>query len=249
MSFLYRPTPVVVIGGGAFSSHRTLSRFPGAVMHGIPAGGSVLGKAGPAGGVSRGRAVDTRRQPWILSGGTMGEFVPNGLGQDDGSLPSDFFSGAGASPVIPDSTGGTFLPTDFTGPVAPGEVYTPPAPDLGLPSFSPGTYAPISVSSAAPAPPPAGAGPTGTGIPGTQALNVAQQGVSLFQKIFGVTKPVTPGYTALPGYGGSAVAPGSSFFSQSTIAPAIGSNGMVLGIAVVALLVLGGSGYAAGRSR
>lgn len=246
MSFLYRPTPVVVIGGGAFSSHRTLSRFPGAVMNGIPAGGSVLGKAGPGGGVSRGRVVDTRRQPWILSGGTMGEFVPNGLGQDDGSTPADFFSGAGASPIIPDSSG-TLLPTDFSGPVAPGEVYTPPAPDLGLPSFSPGTYAPIPVAAAPPAAPPAGAGPTGTGIPGTQPLSVAQSAVSLFQKIFGVTKPATPAYTTLPGYGGVA-SPGTSWFSQSTVAPALGSNGMVAAIAVVALLVLGGGGFAAGRS-
>ena len=133
MSFLYRPTPVVVIGGGAFSSHRTLARFPGAVMNGIPAGGSVLGKAGPSGGVSRGRTVDTRRQPWILSGGTMGEFVPNGLGQSDGSGID--YSGAFASPTIPDSS--LAAPVDFVGPLAPGEVYTPPAPDLGLPSFSP----------------------------------------------------------------------------------------------------------------
>lgn len=216
-------------------------------MHGIPAGGSVLGKAGPGGGVSAGRRVDTRRQPWILRGGTMGEFVPNGLGQDDGSLPSDFFSGAYSPPVIPDSSG-TVLPTGFVGPAAPGEVYTPPAPDLGLPSFSPGTYAPIPISTAGPAPPPAGSGPTGTGIPGTQALNVAQQGVSLFQKIFGVTKPAAPaGYAALPGYGGAA-APGTSWFSQSTVAPALGSNGMIAAIAVAALLVLGGGGFAAGRS-
>jgi hypothetical protein len=245
MSFLYRPTPVVVIGGGAFSSHRTIGGHPGATMLGIPAGGSVLGKAGPSGGVSRGRRVDTRRQPWILSGGTMGEFVPNGLGQDDGSLPSDFFSGASASPDIPP-------PPDFfsgasASPNIPISTYTPPGPDLGLPSFSPGTYAPIPISSGPPAPS-AGAGPTGTGIPGTQALNVAQQGISFFQKIFGTTKPVTPGYAALPGYGGPPASSAPSWFSQKTIAPAVGSNGMVAAVAVVALLVLGGGGFAAGRS-
>jgi len=248
MSFLYRPTPVVVIGGGAFSSHRTLARFPGAVMNGIPLGASPLGKGAPTGGVSRGRRVDTRRQPWILSGGTMGEFVPNGLGQDDGSLPSDFFSGTYNSPVIPDST--TSVPSDAYGPLAPGEVYTPPAPDIGLPTFSPGTYAPIPIAVAPPAPPPAGAGPTGTGIPGTQALNTAQQGISFFQKIFGATKPVAPaGYAALPGYGGPPVASGTSWFSQRTVAPGLGSNGMVAGVAIVALLLLSGGSFAAGRSR
>lgn len=245
MSFLYRPTPVVVIGGGAFSSHRTLARFPGSVMNGIPLGSSPLGKGAPSGGVSHGRRVDTRQQPWILSGGTMGGFVPNGLGQDDGSLPSDFFSGASASPDIPIDT--TAVPSGAYGPLLPNETYTPPAPDLGLPSFSPGTVAPIPIAIAPPAPPPAGTGPTGTGIPGTQPLNVAQQGISLFQKIFGVTKPAAPaGYTALPGYGGVA-SPGTSWFSQRTVAPQLGSNGMVAAIAVVALLVLGGGGFAAGR--
>lgn len=259
MSFLYRPTPVVNLGNGRFSSRNVLNRLPGSVMQGIPAGASNLGAASPTGVTSRMRRVNTRMQPWIKSSGTMGSFIPNGLGQDDGS-GIDWSSAGDISPTIPS--------------------YTPPdlvPPDLGSPSFSPNVPASIPISSA-PAPPFALPSP-GTlqtsnapvsstltppptanfpQIPGTQptqpsaatqAASASGGIVNAIKSFFGSSSPtVPPGYKALPGYTGAPVTSPPSFFSQSTILPQVGSNGLVLGLGLAALLVLGGGGFAAGRS-
>ena len=254
MSYLYRPTPVVNLGNGAFASKNVMNGWPGATMRGIPAGSSRLGAGAPTGAVSSMRRVDTRRQPWLAASGTMGRFVPNGLG-DDASSAIDW-STAGDISALP--------APDFT------PSYVPP-PDLGTPAFLP--TAPALIPSYFPAPPslsdtamipasgiltpPAGAGPTGTGIPGTQPLNPAlmvSQGVGLVNTIkswFAPAAPAAPaGYKALPAYGGTpAAAP--SWVSQKTLplSQQLGSNGMVLAAAAVAVLVLGSGGFAAGRSR
>ena len=263
MSWLYRPTPVVVMGGGRYSSRKTLNRLPGSVMNGIPVSPSVLGGPTPSGAASRMRRVDTRFQPWIKTSGTMGSFIPNGLG-DDSSLPSDFFSGLDASPTIPDPSS-SGLPSDFfsgldSSPTIPNAGGALPidlsAPNIGT-SFNPNIPAPIATYSGpvAPPSPPAGAGPTGTGIPGTRPVNPpASQASGLMAAAAAVRNWLTPapkapsGYTALPGYGGApATYGGASWFSQRTIAPSIGSNGMVLGVAVVVLLVLAGGGVAVAK--
>jgi hypothetical protein len=192
----------------------------------------------------------------------MGSFIPNGLG-DDSSFD---FSGAdafGASSGIDFSGAGDISPSfDAPLPFSPGSFA---APDLGtgIPSDTGGLIGspnlPVNIGIGQPpaplAPPPvprAGAGATGTGIPGTQPLATATQGLSLLQKIFGAPTPAVTPYKALPGYGGTPVASAASWFSQSTVLPQIGSNGMVVGIAVgvvVLLAAIGGGGYAAGRSR
>jgi hypothetical protein len=252
LSYLFRPTPVVNVGNGAFSSKNVLRGWPGATMSGIPRGAAPLGGPTATGAASRMRRVDTRMQPWLKTSGTMGSFLPHGLGDDSTDFSGIDFSGAGdISPNF--DTPVPFLPSDI------------PAPDLGTGISSTdfgglvGPSLPANIGIAqppaplAPSPvPAAGAGATGTGIPGTQPLQTATQGLSLLQKIFGAPTPAVTPYKALPGYGGVPVASGASWFSQSTLAPTLGSNGMVAGIAVAAVLLLaaiGGGGYAAGRSR
>jgi hypothetical protein len=264
MSYLYRPTPVVNLGNGAFASKNVRSGWPGATMAGIPRGAAPLGGPSATGAAARMRRVDTRQQPWLKTSGTMGSFIPNGLGDDSS------FDFSGADAFGSDTTG-----FDFSGagdisplfdaplPFSPGSFA---APDLGtgIPSDTGGLIGspnlPVNIGIGQPpaplAPPPvpkAGAGATGTGIPGTQPIATATQGLSLLQKIFGApTTPAVTPYKALPGYGGVPVASGASWFSQSTLAPTIGSNGMVAGIAVgviVLIAAIGGGGYAAGKSR
>ncbi len=257
MSFLYRPTPVVNWGNGPYASSRVLSGWPGASMRGIPAGAGALGSGGPTGAVSRMRRVDTRMQPWLKSSGTMGSFIPNGLGQDDGS-GIDWSTAGNISPDVP-----VFTPPDLT------------PPDLGLPdSFSP-AFSPNLPALIAPSQPPlpasfftnpspiipapssdvpvapnfgpfAGAGPTGTGIPGTQPLNPASiisPAASIVSSIasFFPPKPAAPaGYRQLPGSGGSVAAASTSplaWFSKSTILQGTPNYLTLLGGTAALLLV------------
>lgn len=254
MSFLYRPTPVVRLGAGDFSSRSTLNRLPGTTMQGIPAGAGALGKAGPTGTVSRMRRVNTMAQPWIHASGTMHGFTPNGLGDlvDDGTdIGIDWTTYGDSYPVLPDAS-----TPDFS---------SIPAPDLGLPAYNP-TLPVLIAPSSGPLPPIAGAGPTGTGIPGTQPVNTTtvamQQAGGLLSAITNFFKPSVPaapaGYKSLPGYGTAVAAPGArstyvagsgaSWFTQSTIIPSIPNWGVVA-IGVIAVVALSGGGYAAGARR
>jgi hypothetical protein len=247
MSFLYRPTPVVNLGSGPFASTRVMSGWPGASMRGIPAGAGALGAGGPTGAVSRMRRVDTRMQPWLKTSGTMGSFLPYGLGQDDGS-GIDWSTAGDISPDIP-----VFTPPDLT------------PPDLGSPSFSPNLPALISPSqppmptvtpidtSMYSAPnaliPPSGAGPTGTGIPGTQPLNLqpsvpanalasaASSVANAVKNLFSPSTAVPAGYKQLPGYGGG-VAPAQP---SASVLPGV-SNTLLLGAGVLLLGALALSG-------
>lgn len=246
MSFLYRPTPVVILGNGAFASTRVLGGrtggCSGATMRGIPAGASRLGGPSPTGAASRMRRVNTSFQPWIKTSGTMGSFIPNGLGQDDGFDSSFDFSG-NIAPTLPD----VYPTSDF------------PAPDLGLPGFSPNVSAVIPVG-AGPLPPlnlqpsiysapttltpPAGAGPTGTGIPGTQPLNLVAPAISAGTgllntiKSFFTPKPaVATNYKQLPGYGGGAATP-----VQAQILPGVSNTILLFGVGAVVLIAVMGGG-------
>lgn len=241
-SFLYRPTPVVNLGNGMFASKNVMGWLPGATMRGIPAGASALGKAGPTGAVSRMRRVNTAMPPWIATSGTMGSFLPNGLGQDDGSGID--WSTIDVSPVSPVSAVPDLIP-----------------PDLGLPGFSPNL--PVSIGPATPPvapidwtsamnvrptlpvrtpPPPAGAGPTGIGIPGTQPLNPAMTAVSAGTGVLNAIKnffspaPAAPaGYKALPGYGGAPVA-------AASVIPGVSNTALAIGAALILVFAMSGSG-------
>jgi hypothetical protein len=256
MSWLYRPTPVVRLGNGRFSSWNTIPRLPGAQMQGIPAGASRLGAPAPTGAALRMRRVDTRRQPFIKTSGTMGSFMPwgmGGMGQDsgDGSLPSDFFSGATAAPVAP-----SVSPIDLSAPSfqpsVPVDIGIAEAPLPGLPSdfFSGANVNPLVPTATAQVPvapsfaspvAPAGAGPTGTGIPGTQPVSPVTTAVSATTSIlnsiksfFSPTPKATP-YTTLPGYSAGIVT------TPASVLPGV-SNTMLLvgGAAIVLLLAMSG---------
>jgi hypothetical protein len=253
MSFLYRPTPVVNFGRGQFASQAvSFKNAPGGVMHGVDLDANYK------------RVADALRRvpsgnPWITASGTMGEFVPNGLGGfglgDDTSdlVPPDFYGGVDMSPNIP-----AFTP-DIAAPDLGSPTFSPTAPVFSDPGIGVGPSIPFSL----PAPgslqttdsplsstlTPPGAGATGTGIPGTQPLNVAAlqaQANNPFSSIANAIgsifkpKPVVPaGYTALPGYGGVQTTPsfGAWFRQPSALLPATSNGTLILaGVAVVVLL-------------
>lgn len=250
-SWLYRPTPVVAWGRGPFASQNVLNGWTGGTMRGVVPGWNY------APGLGKAKAARTARQPWIKLSGTMGDFIPNGLGGAGlGDDSTDFYSGADASPVIPDSVpivpfaapdlNPTFSPTapDFSGGSIPSSFFagafagpsvpTPPA----FSAITPPTF-----------PPSAGAGPTGTGIPGTQPVSPAalvSSGTGLLNSIKNFFTPSAPknvpttNYANLPGYGGAK----PSFLAQSTILPGTPNSTVLLGgLAVVVLLgALGASG-------
>lgn len=223
-SYLYRPTPVVNLGNGAFAAPRSFS--PGSSMQ-----GAVLGwNYSP--GLGRARAAHTPREPYIRRSGTMGSFMPfgmGGLGQD-----------------------GTDVPIDTTSYV-PSTVLTPPTPDqvTTLPTdFLPSLPAPIPVDTSMYTPPnvlvpPAGAGPTGSGIPGTQSLanlqpSVPPSGIAAavssvtgaIKNLFAPSTPAVPaGYKQLPGYGGAVAAPAASVLPGISNTLLIGAV-LLLGVAV-----------------
>jgi hypothetical protein len=255
MSFLYRPTPVVNLGRGQFAARSMMGWSApggqlGGVMHGIDLDKSYKALS------DRLRRVPSGN-PWIQASGTMGEFIPNGLGGlgDNGDTvdPSsiDFYSGVDSSPNVPVFTPGVLAPDLGT------PTFSPTAPAFGGPSASPVLSVPFSLpapgslqTSSASLPstltPPSGAGPTGTGIPATQVLNPAglvapppslgTQVGNFFSSIFGGT-PKPTGLTTLPGYGGVAASP-ASFFSQSTIVPGM-NNTMVLVMLFAGVALMG----------
>jgi len=222
-SWLYRPTPVVVLGRGDFASQNVISGWTGGTMRGVVPGWNY------APGLGKAKAAKTSMQPWIKSSGTMGDFIPNGLGG----------AGLGDDPTWI-NPGDTLTPPDFT-PIDTSNllnpatlIYTPPFQVTD--SILPDTLTP-----------PAGAGPTGTGIPGTQPLNPAAlvaQGAGLFANAKNAIKnffaPSTPknvpatNYKQLPGVGG----PQPSFLQQSTIIPGTSNSAVLIGGAVAFALVL-----------
>lgn len=152
--------------------------------------------------------------------------------------PSDFYAGAGASPSLPTDSAG--LPTGFFS----GASASPLAPQPSSPVL---TQAQLNaLAPVAPVTPPAGAGATGTGIPGTQAANpapVANSVSSFLSSIFGKSSaPAKPAYTQLPGYSSAMVAspaPSTALASMNTWFAQNGQTILLLGGAVVLIGALG----------
>ena len=235
MNYLFRPTPVVVLGRDRGVDGVALSKPPAGVMGGTPH---------PSGRPSR--SLATQGAPWIVRSGSMSSFGT--LGQDfsvepstydptiDLAPPPDFapdfgpgfdYSGAFGSPNLPAA-----VPPDF-----------PVAPDLGAP-----TFAPINLGLPGPLPP-SGAGPTGRSIPGTQPVNPVTAGVSagtgLLSAIANFFKPSAPkGYAALPGAGVNPRQAAPSFWTGSTILPGTPNTTVIIGglAAVVFLFALSSGG-------
>lgn len=62
------------------------------------------------------------------------------LASEGTDLPSDFFAGLDENPILPQSI--VTIPNTAYGPLAPGEVYSPVAPDIGAaPSYGSGAGA------------------------------------------------------------------------------------------------------------
>lgn len=221
MSWLYRPTPVVTLGRGAFASQNVMGGWNGATMRGVVLGHNY------APGLGKAKAAKTGRQPWIKLSGTMGDFIPNGLG------------GLGDDPTYMDP--GNLVPPDFV--AGDTSLLLNPATLIYTPPFQ----VTASVLPDTLTPPPSAAGPTGFGIPATQPLNAAAlvgPSASLFSNIASFFAPSTPknvpanNYKALPGYGGTP----PSFLAQSTILPGTPNSTVVFGALAVAVLLatLGG---------
>lgn len=232
MNYLFRPTPVVVLGCDRATDVVSLVKPPAGVMAGSPR---------PSGRPSR--SLATQGAPWIVRSGTMASFGT--LGQDDGfdfggDVPfvdgGDFsgggsgsdYSGAFASPNIPAA-----VPPDF--PVAP--VFSP------LPAgVNPGIL-PVTVTVPLP---PSGAGPTGRSIPGTQPANPAiAAGTSVLSTIANFLKPSTAPAKSLtlPAVGVNPNQPAPSFWATSTVVPGVPNATVILGGSAILLLLFAlGSG-------
>lgn len=222
MSFLFRPTPVIVLSGKTVGDdHVPLRRLPAGTMQGYTPN-------------QRSQALNSigrrtlRGDPWIISSGTMGRFV---LGDD--SLPPDFFSGVDASPVLPDVPS---LPPDFFSgggtPILPiaNLPALGPAPNIGIPSFATGGIPFYQIS-----------GPAAPGAPASpgQTQATVAAGTSLLSSIANFFKPTvkaTPMTAAMPGvYNATTVTP--SWFGQETMIAGT-PNYMVLVLGTAGLLLL-----------
>ena len=247
MSFVFRPSPVVVLSGWDPAGEvyypfglpvaDPKTRWYGYGFKGdttYPArGGTMQGytrnMASPALNAIGRRTIGG--SPWLISSGTMGRF----LGQDDGSgldLSNIDFSGDGGGdfggPPIDYSgafEGPNLPPVSMIGPAA------PVAPDLGMPSFSPSTSL---ISTIGPTPPPPA--PVAQ-APGFQAAAVSG-GASIFSSIANFFKPTvkpTPMTAAMPGvYKATTVTP--SWFAQSSLLPGVPNTTALIGGVIVLVL-------------
>lgn len=225
MNYLFRPTPVVVLGCDRGVDLVSLVKPPAGMMAGSP---HASGRPS--------RSLATQGAPWIVRSGTMASFGT--LGQDDGfDFGSDVvpfvdtpdagggggfdYSGAFASPNIPAA-----VPPNF--PVAP--VFS------SLPAgISPGIL-PVTVTAPLP---PSGTGPTGRSIPGTQPVNPVAAGAGLFSTIVNFLKP-SPGPAkalTLPAVGVNPNQPAPSFWATSTVLPGVPNATVILGGGAILFLL------------
>jgi hypothetical protein len=224
VSFVYRPTPIVTLGGKTTGSD-------GVLMQRLPAGtmqGYTPNFASPALNSIGRRTISG--DPWIISSGTMGRFV---LGDD--SLTADFFAGSNLSPIIPPSDPG--LPPDFFSgggtPILPTPVFSDPglAPNIGIPGLPAGSGGGIPFINT-----PGPAAPTiSSAGSASQAQATVAAGTSIFTAIANFFKPqvkATPMIAAQPGvYNAYSAQP--SWFQQSNILPGA-PNWMILAGGVLA---------------
>jgi hypothetical protein len=232
MSFLYRPTPVIVLSGKTVGSdHVPLRGLPAGTMHGY-----TPNMISPALNAIGRRTISG--DPWLLRSGTMNGF----LGQDDGSglpsdffsgldaspsvapsLPPDFFSGATASPILPDQNAG--LPSDFfsgltASPIVPtAAMSVPVAPNI------PNTYSPSgSIVATSPGP----AAPSAAPAVAAAAVSAAPSLLQSIGNLFRSTVSPTPMTATQPGvYKATTVTP--SWFGQSTLLPGVSNTTALIG--------------------
>jgi hypothetical protein len=228
MNYLFRPTPVVVLGRDMGADVVALSQTPAGMMAGTPA---ASGRPS--------RSLATQGSPWIVRSGSMASFGT--LGQDPSSfLPIDTTS---YDPGSIDLT----MPVDYSGAFAPPIVpvsMLPPAvpigPDFGSLPLLTSSVPILPVTVTAPIAPSSGAGPTGQSIPGTKVLNPAvQAGTGLLNTIVNFLKPSPAApvrSVTLPGVGVNPNQPAPSFWSTSTILPGTPNATVILGGGAVLLL-------------
>jgi hypothetical protein len=244
VSFLYRPTPVIVLSGWdpagevyypfglpvadpkkrwygyGFKGDTTYPRRGGTME------GYTPNMISPALNAIGRRTISG--DPWIISSGTMGRFV---LGDD---LPPDFFDSLSLPPVVPDSSS---LPGDFFGsldssPIIPTANLPAlgPAPSLGIPNLPAAWSGGIPLTYTAPRPPAASSA--------AQTQAEISAGTSLATNILNFFKPTvkaTPMTAAMPGvYKATTVTP--SWFQQSNILPGA-PNWIVLAGGVLAAVM------------
>jgi len=231
MNYLFRPTPVVVLGRDRGVDGVALMKPPAGLMGGAP---HATGRPS--------RSLATQGSPWIVRSGTMASFGT--LGQDFSVDPSAFDPGVDLAPpdFSPDpgfDYSGAFASPNIPAPVPPS---FPVAPDFGV-GFSAPSFVPASPL------PPSGAGPTGRSIPGTQPVNPVAAGVSagagLLSTIANWFKPSAPkqNYAMLPGVGVNPRQAAPSFWQSSTILRGTPNSTVILGgLAGVVLLFALSSG-------
>jgi len=268
VNYLFRPTPVAVLGRDRGQDTVPLVKSPAGMM-----GGSPHASSHPS------RSLATQGAPWLVRSGTMASFgtlgnVPGGwsptgdawypyltrmdalwpgrrctgLGQAD--IPMDVSSGIDFSTIdIPDTGSGfdySTLPPNLpiealpAVPTPPPDIFGAgvPIPPGGLPPFLPVPYA--APPSLAPA---GGAGPTGRSIPGTQPVNpmpAISAGTGLLTSIANFFKPTTAAASTvrLPGVGVNPNIPAPSFWTTSSILPGTPNSTVVLGGAAIVVLLI-----------
>jgi hypothetical protein len=262
MNYLFRPTPVVVLGRDMGADVVALSQSPAGMMAGTPRASSR-----PS------RSLATQGSPWIVRSGSMASFGTLGEGGGAWSPAGDVWypfatrmdtlwpgrsstglTGLGQDDFLPidpssyDPGIDLMLPTDYSGAFAPPIVpvsmlppAVPIAPDFGSLPFLTSSVPILPVTATAPIAPSSGAGPTGRSIPGTQPLNpVVQAGTGILNTIANFLKPSSAAPVrslTLPGVGVNPNQPAPSFWSTSSVVPGIPNATVILGGAAVMLLL------------
>lgn len=203
-----------IVRSGTMASFGTLGGEP---CRGC--GGGCFSCLGRLGDDTSGDFVDTSSPDFY-----SGAFATPSLPVDSAGLPTDFFSGAGAAPII-SPTGSVLTQSDLNA-LAPTE----------LSSVTPGALAVVS----APAPP-AQAG-SGAGLPGTTPVNPP---TSLIQSLTNLVAGKSSPYAVTPGLGvnpravvASPAVSAGSFLQSSSLVAGVPNATVIFG--GLALLVLAG---------
>jgi hypothetical protein len=215
MSFVYRPTPVIVLSGKTVGGdHVPLRGLPAGTMHGY-----TPNMTSPALNAIGRRTL--KGDPWLISSGTMGSF----LAQDSSGLDL-------STTMAPDVN--TLTPPDFA-PIVFTDMSTMPlaptmAPDINT-LIPPPTAAPTG-SLLSPSQITAASQQASAALASQQALSAAPSLLTSIANIFKPTPTVTPMTAAQPGvYNPYATTP--SWFQQSNILPGA-PNWTILAVGLLA---------------